>query len=145
MNSEESISRCETGFMMLEILNSGKVLNLWLLFGFLHNVLLTRFLLEISLITDTKVEMWRIIMEWSADAHWFAGICFGDIYEMLQKLSVAKVSAHTLQDVYVISSYRGNENRLFLYIFNEMWHKLQQGFKSQELLYLSVLWPSRAN
>lgn len=139
MNSEESISRCGTGFMILEILYSGKVLNLWFLFGFFHNVLLTRILLEISLITDTKVEMRQIIMEQSADAHWFAGICFGDIYEMLEKLSIAKVSAHTLQDIYVISSYRENKNHLFLYIFPEMWHKLQQGFKSQELVYLSVL------
>lgn len=84
MNSEESISRCGTGFMILEILYSRKVLNLWLLFGFFHNVLLTRILLEISLITDIKVEMRQIIMDQPADAHWFAGICFGDIYEMLE-------------------------------------------------------------
>lgn len=51
-------------------------------------------------------------MDQPADAHWFAGICFGDIYEMLEQLCIAKVSAHTLQDVYVISFYR-DKNRLF--------------------------------
>lgn len=43
--------------------------------------------------------MRRNIKEWLAGAHMFAGFCFGDIYEMLEKLSVPKVSAHIWQEV----------------------------------------------
>lgn len=69
------------------------------MFGFFQKGLRARILLEVSLLIHIKVKMRRNIREWLAGAHRFADICFGDIYEVLEKLSVPKVSAHTLQEV----------------------------------------------
>lgn len=68
------------------------------MFGFFQKGSLVRILLDVSLLINIKVKVRRNTKEWLAGAHRFEGICFGDIYEMLGKLSIPKIPAHTLQE-----------------------------------------------